>query len=170
LWQRVTETEFEILALQGKNMPAAKAQGMLYDLSDKEVLSLDRERQPELYLRKRIPVYIPFQDEAGNFMTVYAWVYVGTKKFWEQYIEYDKGFILGKHRGRELSLVERYPDPDPLLHNSYRFYPPSIDTTITGTIPQRIIKHVAYRNRTVMREINRIRMKIGIKRFLNGDL
>src|SRR5258708_17720514 len=188
VWQLQTEDIFDIIALQSKGMPRGRAEGTLYELTDKQLLSLDKEKQvEECYFRMSLPVYIPFNDKDGNFMTVHAHAYIGRKDFWVERIEHDQSDWREREIGtdvvvrsmvyrpgrtkREFSLLSRYPDPNPLLNYRYRFLPP--DTGYNNhslSVPKAVAKRVAERNNQLAEVMRKMNKKEGFNYFFDGEL
>lgn len=177
VWITHVEDRMEALAFQGNQMPSARAEGLLYRMTDDEVYELDKIRRVGLDCeRKFMQVIVPFRpaiDKANGFdaqlnpppyPTIMANVYIARNAAWNGRMADDLTTISSSGRIEKLNfrLASRIVDNDPLLNNRFSVIPPPTLYHPVGFLSPRITKHVKRRNKSTMR-------KLWFKNFFRDD-
>jgi hypothetical protein len=171
MWMHTTEKVFETITFRGPGMPRKRIEGHLYRLTDEELKKLDDNRRNGVdFIRKSVPVYVPFKDADGNMKRVNAWMYLGEKSKWLPEIENNQGctIIRGLQRIPEKSnfaLANSYVDADRVLHNRYSLYPPLQEFVPTYDLTS-VNRLCAKRNRGQLRTLWFDNMRRRLKSFV----
>lgn len=164
LWHHTTEEVFESIPLRASGMPRARIEGNLYRVTDEEMKTLDRKRPIGVeWERKRIPVYVPFQNEEGGMTQIHAWAYFGENDAWLERIAFATTFY---GEASEYKLADKHNDPNPLLHGRYAFFPPMVEANSEHDVSDAMRRHCRKRNKAEMRRIYFANMRERLKRFV----
>jgi len=161
LWEHVTEHSFDMYAIRASHMPKARAEGVLYNLSDDEVIKLDKRREVGVNSdRKFLTVFVHLN---GQMTKTQAWVYISRKTILEEHFQYSTIMDQVLPASPGIRQPQRVIDPNPLLHNRFCFCPPLHEYGSVGIIEENMRKHVKKRNRRTIRILN-------WRRFLDDTL
>ena len=177
VWVTNVEDRLEALAFKGNQMPSARAEGILYRMTDDEVYELDAQRRVGLdcerkFMQVIIPIRPPIDKSAGfdaqlnppPYPTIMANVYIARNAAWNGKMANDLTTITdsGKIEKLNFHLASRIVDNDPLFNNRFSVIPPPTLYHPVGFPSPRIVKHVKKRNKSEMR-------KLWFKNFFRDD-
>lgn len=180
LWEHTTMDKFEMVAVRASYMAKARAQGVLYNMTDEQVYQLDRERGHGVHCDRRLlPIMVMIQEpnpmnpllpDLERFVQTMAYVYIGKSERWVHEIQSDtSGYraIDGVKVPFPITYKQpdRYPNAHPQLNGSYCFLPPPSDYGRVYTVDPRVLKKLKRKNRETGRNLWYAR----VRNFLRGD-
>lgn len=167
LWTRTTEQTLEIIPLVAPKLSHARSEGMLYSVTDEELISLDEQRHIGVHFeRKRVAVLVPTLDHNGKLITVYAQMYVGKTDYWYEKIEYAQTVLRGEG---EYQIFDKVLSENPVLHQRYKFLPEPHSPYPEYDVLPGVRKKVKRKNKEAMRRIYFETIRRGVKNFINDE-
>lgn len=176
LWEHTTEDKFEMVAVRASYMDKARARGTLYNMTDEQVYSLDKERGVGVHCdRKLLPILVKITEPnpinamlpcVDKFTKTFAYVYIGYKDHWIFAIENAPSRVKDPEK---FQLATRHPDNNPLLNNNFCFLPPPVDYGRVYTGNSRVLKKAGNANKVLAREMWWRNVPRKVKNFLHDE-
>jgi len=154
LWEYQNMDTYETICFRGNQMPSARVEGKLYQLTEEQMNELDTSKGVGLiYDRKLLPVMLP----SGDLTT--AHMLVANAKEWKEQLDFDIQF-------KRLRLAPRVPDTNRLIHGRFTIEPPIVVDNISQRVTAAIEQYCKQKNEAAVKSARMENWKRRIKNFL----